>query len=259
MLPSLAGAVQRQQRCSSCVMAADQSGLDELLVDDAAAKPTSLLRGITGSNFSLAAGLIGLGALLVNRVALTPYLYDSQARTDLLALIACGGLIMNGVYLLDVNIKTAEAVTLIGTFVQETDPALTTAQTAELRWLCESLILTKPATASVLVHVRGRTVARYGVMGSSSAVAADAPIVAKALREAAAGSSKETYLPALQNLPGKVEFSYLPENCQTVLLLPLLGGEAVVVVGGSQARAYTPKDIAWIKGVCERVGASLLD
>eukprot|EP00953_Heterococcus_sp_UTEX-ZZ885_P023785 13062-Heterococcus_DN1.PRE.1 len=100
MLPSLAGAVQRQQRCSSCVMAADQSGLDELLVDDAAAKPTSLLRGITGSNFSLAAGLIGLGALLVNRVALTPYLYDSQARTDLLALIACGGLIMNGVYLL---------------------------------------------------------------------------------------------------------------------------------------------------------------
>jgi Cofactor assembly of complex C subunit B, CCB2/CCB4 len=143
--------------------------------------------------------------------------------------------------------------------VQETDPALTTAQTAELRWLCESLILTKPATASVLVHVRGRTVARYGVMGSSSAVAADAPIVAKALREAAAGSSKETYLPALQNLPGKVEFSYLPENCQTVLLLPLLGGEAVVVVGGSQARAYTPKDIAWIKGVCERAGASLLD
>jgi Cofactor assembly of complex C subunit B, CCB2/CCB4 len=142
--------------------------------------------------------------------------------------------------------------------VQEVDPALTSAQTAELRWLCESLILTKPATASVLVHVRGRTVARYGVMGSSTAVTADAPIVAKALRESAASSSsssKETYL---QNLPGKVEFSYLPENCQTVLLLPLLGGEAVVVVGGSQARAYTPKDIAWIKGVCERTGASLL-
>ena len=164
-------------------------------------------------------------------------------------------------FLQDVNIKTAEAVTLIGTFVQETDPALTSAQTAELRWLCESLILTKPATASVLVHVRGRTVARYGVMGPSSAVAADAPIVAKALREGAASSSsssKEVYLPALQNLPGKVEFSYLPENCQTVLLLPILGGQAVVVVGGSQARAYTPKDIAWIKGVCERAGASLL-
>jgi Cofactor assembly of complex C subunit B, CCB2/CCB4 len=99
-LPSLIGALHRQQRRSSCLMAADQSGLDELIADDAIAKPTSVLRGITGSNFSLVAGLIGLGALLVNRVALTPYLYDSQARTDLLALIACGGLIMNGVYLL---------------------------------------------------------------------------------------------------------------------------------------------------------------
>jgi Cofactor assembly of complex C subunit B, CCB2/CCB4 len=84
-------------------MAADQSGLDELLADDVVAKPTSFLRGITGSNFSLAAGLVGLGALLLNRVALTPYLYDSQARTDLLALIACGGLIMNGIYLLVSN------------------------------------------------------------------------------------------------------------------------------------------------------------
>ena len=42
------------------------------------------------------------------------------------------------------------------------------------------------------------------------------PILEKALR-----LSEEVYLPDLQILPGKVEFSYLPINCQSVLVLPL--------------------------------------
>lgn len=70
---------------------------DEQLI---VAKQIGSLRGLTGSTFSLAAGLAGLTALLINRVALTPFLYDTQGRTDLLALIACGTLIMQGVYLL---------------------------------------------------------------------------------------------------------------------------------------------------------------
>ncbi|KAG5177644.1 hypothetical protein JKP88DRAFT_331832 [Tribonema minus] len=223
----------------------------------AAAQSGGIIRQLTGSNFSLAAGLLGLAAILINRLALTPYLYDSQARTDILALIASGGLIMNGVYLLDLDIKVADSVTLVGTFEQELDPTLSAEQAAQLRWLCESLILAKPATASVLVHVDGRTRARYGVMGGgATTVDAGAPIMAKALREAAR-SDKEVYLPVLQNLPGKIEFTYLPANCQGVVIQGVLGGRGAVVVGASQARAYTPRDIAWMKAASERATALL--
>lgn len=63
----------------------------------------------------------------------------------------------------------------------------------------------------------------------------------------------------MQTLPGKVEFDYLPENCQAVLMLPVLEGSGVVVVGTNRARAFTPKDIAWMKGLCDRAALSLLE
>lgn len=52
------------------------------------------------SSLTLAAGIVGLAAVVVNRLALTPALYDSQARSDIIAVIAAGGLILQGVYLL---------------------------------------------------------------------------------------------------------------------------------------------------------------
>lgn len=61
----------------------------------------------------------------------------------------------------------------------------------------------------------------------------------------------------VQTLPGKVEFEYLPENCQAVLMLPVLEASAVVVIGTNRARAFTPKDIAWMKGLCDQASLSL--
>lgn len=66
-----------------------------------------------------------------------------------------------------------------------------------------------------------------------------------------------TAVAALQTLPGKVEFDYLPENCQAVLMLPVLEASAVVVIGTNRARAFTPKDIAWMKGLCDQAALSL--
>ena len=46
-------------------------------------------------------------------------------------------------------------------------------------------------------------------------------------------SGDEVYLPDLQVIPGKVEFTYLPINCQSALLLPVndddLDGMAIIV------------------------------
>lgn len=59
----------------------------------------NLLQTLTGPQVSVALGVGILLAVLANRIA-TPDLVDSQARTDILGVIASGGLITNGVYLL---------------------------------------------------------------------------------------------------------------------------------------------------------------
>lgn len=59
----------------------------------------NLLRTLTGPEFSVAVGIGIILAVLVNRIA-TPDLVDTQARTDILGVIASGGLVTNGVYLL---------------------------------------------------------------------------------------------------------------------------------------------------------------
>lgn len=69
--------------------------------EDESAVPTpgNLLQTLTGPQFSVALGIGILFAVLANRIA-TPELVDSQARTDILGVIASGGLVTNGVYLL---------------------------------------------------------------------------------------------------------------------------------------------------------------
>lgn len=58
-------------------------------------------------------------------------------------------------------------------------------------------------------------------------------------------------------LPGKIEFDYLPENCQGVVMQPVLKASAVVIIGTNRARAFSPKDIAWMKGLCDQAALSL--
>ncbi|CAM9304957.1 unnamed protein product [Choristocarpus tenellus] len=155
---------------------------------------------------------------------------------------------MSGVYALDLNVKEAEKVTLVGTFIQEYNPVLPPKAIKDLKWMAESL-LTASAATSVLVYRGGETLCRVGVMGPKPVIKS-APILEKSMREGFDG--RELYLPALQVLPGKIEFDYLPENCQAVVMQPVIDGTGVVVIGTNQARAFTPKDIAWMEAVCEQ-------
>lgn len=69
----------------------------------------NLMRTLTGPNFSVAVGVAVIVAVLANRIA-TPDLVDSQARTDILGVIASGGLVTNGVYLLVRDLRVKKAV-----------------------------------------------------------------------------------------------------------------------------------------------------
>lgn len=67
--------------------------------DQPSATAGRFLRTLTGPEVSVGLGVGIVLAVLANRIA-TPVLVDSQARTDILGVIAGGGLITNGVYLL---------------------------------------------------------------------------------------------------------------------------------------------------------------
>lgn len=86
---------------------------------------------------------------------------------------------------------------------------------------------------------------------------------------------KESYLPTLQALPGKVEFTYLPSNAQEVLILPVVSkpersrnGQSnnrrkmddnfdwkyAIVLGGDTAKSFAPRDITWCKEIASWIG-----
>jgi hypothetical protein len=70
---------------------------------------------------------------------------------------------------------------------------------------------------------------------------------------------KETYLPTLQALPGRREFTYLPGNLQLALLIPIKNDNddstrKVLVLGGNTAKSFSPRDVAWCRIVAERMG-----
>jgi hypothetical protein len=70
---------------------------------------------------------------------------------------------------------------------------------------------------------------------------------------------KETYLPTLQALPGRREFTYLPGNLQLALLIPIMNENdesrrKVLVLGGNTAKSFSPRDVAWCRIVAERMG-----
>jgi hypothetical protein len=89
------------------------------------------------------------------------------------------------------------------------------------------------------------------------------PILDRFLKQT---NAKESYLPTLQALPGKVEFTYLPDNAQEALLLPIkIKSEGqgqnkmlALVVGSDTAKSFTPRDVAWCQVLATRIGDQMV-
>jgi hypothetical protein len=60
-----------------------------------------------------------------------------------------------------------------------------------------------------------------------------------------------------QVLPGRVEFPFMPERCQSVLVLPFDQNKGLVLLGGNKARNLTPKEIASARIVAQKVQSVL--
>lgn len=119
----------------------------------------------------------------------------------------------------------------------------------ELAW-ASHLLLTNTATRSLVVYYRGSVLLRRGIL-SPSAEVTPGDILKRVMEK-----QKPVYLVSLKLYPGRLEFSYLPENTQGVICQPL-GSEGALILGANAPRSYTRQDEIWIEGIADKLANTL--
>ena len=206
---------------------------------------------------SLAIGCSLLLALVINRL-FTEDLLNSQSRADLIATVAPILLTLKGLSDLDIKERDAEPVPLDGTEQSWVSDELPEPARRELNWAADSLF-SSTRCSSLAVWRDGRTLLLRGTLPPAVAArpgeaVVPGPLLSKCLEKK---SGAPEYLPSLQLLPGRVEFSYLPEATQSVLVLPMGAGGGAFVVGSDTQRSFKQDDVTWARALSARVGAQL--
>ena len=232
---------------------------------------------------SIFIGLVGLILLLGARLFVPPtsssdaYAIDNLAqetRTTLLAVLATGSVLLNGISKLDVDSVVSEPVTLVGVqfpratiLVADDDLGQSTTSKSssidDITWSLDALLAATPAMTAVLLRLSSADPSGYWIIEAAAGTLPSANIEqlinanskSPILDRFRNSQQKETYLPTLQALPGRYEFTYLPPNTQATLLLPV-DGQRVIVLGSNQAKSFTPRNIAWSQAVATRLAVS---
>lgn len=192
-------------------------------------------------------GLTGT-LLFVNRL-LTPGLTESQARSDVLGVIASAVLILTGLLWQQIQPRLPESVELIGEEGFELLPDLPEAVKTELAW-ASHLLLTNTVTRSLIVWYDGQVLLRRGILPTQS------DVVPGAIVQRVLDKQKAVYLVDVKAYPGRIEFNYLPENTQGIICQPL-GNRGVMILGASAPRSYTRQDEKWIEAIAEKLTHTL--
>ena len=196
----------------------------------------------------LVVGTLGGLALLANRMV-TANLTSSQSRADALGVLLSAVLILVGLLWQQAQPKPPDAVNLIGEEGLEIDEALPDAIKTELAW-ASHILLTNTVTKVVAVYYDRKTILRRGILGKSNQVNIGT-IAARVMK-----TQKSIYLVKLELYPGRVEFDYLPENTQGVIVQPL-GEKGVMVLGANIPRSYTKQDENWVTAIADKLTYNL--
>ncbi len=201
----------------------------------------------TPARFTLAAGVVGLGLCLLNQLTaaeLTP----SLERAGVLASLMAVGLMLVAVLWTRAVPLAPERVELQGEQGLELDPRIAQELELELAWGSRLLLTATPA-ASLLIHWRGRTLLRRGLLGST-------PFEPGEICRRATSCGRAISLVNLKLYPGRDEFRCLPEGTPAVLVQPL-GSEGWLLAGGWSPRCFSRSDELWIEGWAEKLRTSL--
>ena len=209
---------------------------------------------------SIGVGMALLLILVFNRL-FTDELLNSQSRADLIATIGPTVLVLEGLTRLDITPREAEPVPLDGREVAWVAPDLAPALQRQLEWTVEAAMTALP-TSSLAVWYGGETVALRGKLADGVAAGgaeayARAVVPGPLLRKASESKSgAPDYLPSLQVLPGRFEFSYLPVATQAVLLVPLPKQQGALILGADRNRAFREDDVAWARQLAAGLATS---
>ena len=196
----------------------------------------------------LVVGAVGGLALLANRM-LTANLTTSQSRADALGVLLSAVLILIGLLWQQVQPKIPESVTLIGEESFAIAESLPDAVKTELAW-ASHILLTNTVTKVVVIYYDHQTILRRGILGKSDRLNIGT------IAERVMKTQKPVYLVKLELYPGRIEFDYLPENTQGVIVQPL-GEKGVMVLGANVPRSYTKQDENWVAAIADKLAHSL--
>jgi len=196
----------------------------------------------------LVVGTVGGLALLANRM-LTANLTTSQSRADALGVLLSAVLILIGLLWQQVQPKIPDSVTLIGEESFAIAESLPDAVKTELAW-ASHILLTNTVTKAVVIYYDRQTILRRGILGKSDRLNVGT------IAERVMKTQKPVYLVKLELYPGRIEFDYLPENTQGVIVQPL-GEKGVMVLGANVPRSYTKQDENWVAAIADKLAHSL--
>jgi hypothetical protein len=229
--------------------------------------------------------MAGFVILLVNRLLLIDSTVpDAQSRADIISVIACSALLLNILSESDIVARDGEPVALVGNslnkplvFVKDDESVAGD----RITWLINTILSSTPTSSVHVISqfngkdgkdgVCSKVLGRGGIVGSGDNLQPTLPsdlLERMPILKKAVNNNEEIYLPDLQILPGRIEFTYLPMNAQSVLILPLGGGGGrggggggggggegggegggVVVVATNQAKVLKVKDLGRIRSV----------
>jgi hypothetical protein len=191
----------------------------------------------------LTAGLLGLLLCVLNQWS-APALSPSLERAGVLASLLSVGLMLVAILWTRAVPIPADRVSLPGAQGLDLRPDLPEPLRQELGWGSQMLLTATPA-ASLLLHWRGETLLRRGVLAQDAF--APGAICSRSL-----STGKATCLVNLALYPGRDEFRGLPEGAPAVIVQPI-GSEGVLVVAGWSARCFSRSDEAWIAGWSQKL------
>jgi hypothetical protein len=196
----------------------------------------------------LVVGGLGGSALLANRMV-TANLTTSQSRADALGVLLSAVLILTGLLWQQVQPKLPESVTLVGEEGFTIAESLPEAIKTELAW-ASHILLTNTVTKVVVIYYDRQTILRRGIFGKSD------QLNIGTITERVMKTQKPVYLVKLELYPGRIEFDYLPENTQGVIVQPL-GEKGVMVLGANVPRSYTKQDENWVAAIADKLAYNL--
>ncbi len=202
----------------------------------------------------LVAGMLGGSLLLLNRLAFSPDLLNSQSRSDALGVLLSALLILTGLLWQQVQPLPPKAVELEGEQGFELEDSLTDEQKLELGWATRSILLASPAQAIVLVY-DNRLVLRRGIL-SDIDYSPGHTIEPGTILQRVLSQHKPVYLVDLKLFPARVEFDYLPANTQALLCEPV-GERGALIAGADAPRSFTERDREWIRAIVQKLDRTL--